>query len=47
MAAEWSEYFYTLDLEAAKRYVAKTSSIGGADPYTLKQRDLSRDIMYM
>ena len=44
MAAERSDYFYTLDLEAAKRYVAKTSLISGADPYTMKQRGLSRDI---
>ena len=44
MADKRSEHFLGLDSEAKKRYVAKTTLIGGTDPYTLKQRDLPQDI---
>ena len=44
MAAERSQYFHSLDLDTKKRYVAKTSLLGGVDPYALKQRDFSQDI---
>jgi len=33
-----------LDLDTKKRYLAKTSLIGGVDPYALKQQDLSHAV---
>jgi len=43
-AAVQSDYFHTLDLDTKKRYLAKTSLIGGVDPYALKQQDLSHAV---
>ena len=44
MADKQSEYFLGLGLEAKKWYLTKTTLIGGTDPYTLKQKDLSHNI---
>ena len=46
MVAERSEYFHTLNIDARKRYAAETSSIGNADPYSLKQGDRSLQRYY-
>ena len=47
MAAEWSEYFHTFDIDARKRYAAKMSLIGSVDHYTFRQKDLCRDITHL
>ena len=44
MAAERCRYFHSLVLDTKKRYVAKTSLLGGVDPNALKQWDFSQDI---